>query len=58
MVHMCNKITCSIARNRSAKDALVIVVVGHEPRQVGEESDYAKEFKIYPVGNEELSKGF
>lgn len=31
---MCNKIMCgSTAGNRSAKDALVIVVVGHEPRR-------------------------
>lgn len=45
----------SIAGNQSVKD---IGVVGHKPRQVSEESDYAKEFKIYPVNYEETPKGF
>lgn len=41
--------TCgSITGNQSAKD---VAVAEHEPRQVGEGSRYAKEFKIYYVGN-------
>lgn len=54
-LHIQETVCGSIAGNQSAKG---VAVVGQEPRQVSEGSDYAKEYKTYPVGNEEISKGF